>query len=176
MPIGFAAAAIFIFFANPNLRSLIVGGAVAIVGLLIRAWASGHIRKNAELAVGGPYAYTRNPLYVGSFLLGVGFTVAAWNLWLVLLFAALFLGIYLPVMRTEAVDVARLFPADYEKYAANVPLFAPRLFAWRNQNEAARNNFDLALYLKYREYRAALGLAAAWSILLAKAALTNHLF
>ncbi len=166
VPLGFLAAAAFIFFAAPVWWSLLWGGLIAITGLLVRAWAAGHIRKNQTLAVSGPYAHTRNPLYFGSFLLGVGFTVAAANVWLVLIFAALFLGIYLPVMRTEAVDVRGLFPADYKVYAANVPLFVPRLSAWR---QAAKNKFDFALYLKYREYRAALGLVAAWFLLLLKA-------
>ena len=166
VPLGFLAAAAFIFFADPVSWSLLWGGLIAVAGLLVRAWSAGHIRKNAELAVSGPYSHTRNPLYFGSFLLGVGFTVAAANVWLVLIFAALFLGIYLPVMRTEASDVRALFPVDYEDYAANVPLFVPRLFAW---GAAAKNKFDFALYLKYREYRAALGLVAAWCLLLLKA-------
>lgn len=167
MPLGFLSAAAFIFFARPNFLSLIAGGVIAILGLLMRAWASGHIRKNAQLAVSGPYAHTRNPLYFGSFLLGLGFCIAAANVFLVLLFAALFLGIYLPVMKTEAADVGKLFPVNYEKYAANVPLFFPRLIAWRG--EGAEKKFDFNLYLKYREYRAALGLLAAWSLLFVKA-------
>ena len=145
---------------------------MAVVGLLIRAWAAGHIRKNAALAVSGPYAHTRNPLYLGSFILGLGFTIAAANVWLILLFAALFLGIYLPVMRIEARDVATLFPADYQAYAGNVPLFVPRIIGWREPEEKtpAVNKFDFNLYLKYREYRAALGLLAAWGVLFVKAA------
>lgn len=169
VPLGFLAAAAFIFFADPVWWSLLWGGLIAVAGLLVRAWSAGHIRKNQTLAVSGPYAHTRNPLYFGSFLLGVGFTVAAANVWLVLIFAALFLGIYLPVMRAEAREVRALFPADYEVYAAHVPLFAPRFFAWR---AAAKNKFDFALYLKYREYRAALGLVAAWFLLLLKASVS----
>lgn len=170
VPLGFLCAALFVFFARPTVLSLAIGGAIAILGLLVRAWAAGHIRKNQTLAVSGPYARTRNPLYFGSFLLGLGFTVAAANVWLVLLFAALFLGIYLPVMRTEASDVQTLFPGDYAEYARNVPLFFPRVFAWRrSERSAAQNKFDFALYLKYREYRAALGLLFAWGLLLLKA-------
>lgn len=166
MPLGFLSAAAFIFFASPVVWSLIAGGAVAVVGLLIRAWASGHIRKNAALAVSGPYAHTRNPLYLGSFLLGLGFTIAAANVWLVLLFAAWFLGIYIPVMKIEAQDVNKLFPEDYASYSENVPLFFPRLTAWRGGDE---KRFDFNLYLKYREYRAALGLFAALFLLFLKA-------
>ncbi|MEP6922900.1 MAG: isoprenylcysteine carboxylmethyltransferase family protein [Pyrinomonadaceae bacterium] len=169
VPLGFLCGIAFVLLAKPNLLSLIMGGSVALIGLLVRAWAAGHIRKNAALAISGPYARTRNPLYLGSFILGLGFTIAGANVWLILLFAALFLGIYLPVMRIEARDVAALFPADYEHYAENVPLFVPRLTAWQPGDEQkSLHKFDFSLYLKYREYRAALGLLAAWSLLFVK--------
>src|SRR5688572_10515834 len=125
--------------ANPRPRTLAIGGAVAVCGLLVRAWASGHIRKNDALAVSGPYAHTRNPLYLGTFILGLGFTVAAAGSWLVFgvlaaLFAALFLGIYLPVMRVEALTLAELFGEDYRRYAAAVPLLFPRLTPYADGN------------------------------------------
>ena len=98
VPLGFACAAVFIVLARPTRLSLAAGGGVALVGLALRAWASGHIRKNDRLAVSGPYAHTRNPLYLGSFILGLGFTVAAASSPLLFLLlggrsAALFLGI-----------------------------------------------------------------------------------
>ena len=165
VPLGFVLSVAFLVFAQPKPLSLLIGGAIAVAGLLIRAWASGHIRKNQTLAVSGPYAYTRNPLYLGSFILGVGFTIAAGLWWLALLFVILFLGIYLPVMRVEAEELTQIFGADYEKYAARVPLFFPRPAA----NEKSETNFDFALYLRYREYQAALGLIFAWTVLLVKA-------
>jgi hypothetical protein len=137
---------------------------------MIRAWASGHIRKNAVLAVSGPYAYTRNPLYLGSFLLGLGFTVSGATWWLVALFAAWFLGLYIPVMKKEAQDLRQIFSEDYEKYAEAVPLFVPRVTAFRDGN-ASEIRFDPNLYLRYREYRAAIGLVAALGLLALKAAL-----
>src|SRR5437868_3486299 len=94
IPLGFLFAAVFLVFAKPSLLSMLIGSGIALVGLAIRAWASGHIRKARVLAVTGPYAYTRNPLYVGTFLLGLGFTVASGVWWLAILFAALFIGIY----------------------------------------------------------------------------------
>ena len=106
MPLGFLCGAAFIFFARPTPRALLIGASVSLLGLALRAWAAGHIRKNAQLATSGPYAFTRNPLYLGSFLLGLGFTIASGRVILGLLFAALFLGIYLPVMRVEASHVA----------------------------------------------------------------------
>lgn len=165
VPLGFLFAAVFLIFAKPEPLTLAIGGAIAVVGLFIRAWAAGHIRKNQVLAISGPYAYTRNPLYLGSFILGVGFTIAAGVWWLGLVFVALFLGIYLPVMRVEAEELTHIFGADYTEYAKRVPLFFPRLAA----NEKSETNFDFALYWRYREYQAALGLVSAWAILLAKA-------
>jgi protein-S-isoprenylcysteine O-methyltransferase Ste14 len=164
VPLGFLFAIIFLVFAKPAVTPLIAGAVVSVFGILIRAWASGHIRKNQNLAVSGPYAYTRNPLYLGSFLLGVGFTVASGVWWLALIFIVLFLGIYLPVMRVEAEDLTQIFGADFEEYKRNVPLFVPRLTAWKNSSE----KFDFQLYLRYREYRAAFGLVFAWSVLAAK--------
>ena len=152
-------------FAKPAPSTLLAGAIVSIFGILIRAWASGHIRKNKTLAVSGPYAFTRNPLYLGSFLLGVGFTIASGVWWLALIFIILFLGIYLPVMRVEAEDLTQIFGADFEEYKRAVPLFFPRLRAWKRSVE----KFDFQLYLRYREYRAAFGLVFAWSVLAAKA-------
>ncbi|MGH9944184.1 MAG: methyltransferase family protein [Pyrinomonadaceae bacterium] len=178
VPLGFMCAAVFMVLARPRAATLAVGGAVAVVGLLVRAWASGHIRKNAALAVSGPYAYTRNPLYLGSFILGLGFTItASGNWWLLALlsgiFVALFLGIYLPVMRVEAGTLAELFGEDYGRYARHVPLFFPRFRPYPEGTGTGIVGFDPSLYLRYREYRAALGLLVAWGALAAKAALMN---
>jgi protein-S-isoprenylcysteine O-methyltransferase Ste14 len=168
VPLGFLCGALFVLFARPRALTLAIGGLVALLGLALRAWAAGHIRKNAELAVSGPYAYTRNPLYLGSFLLGIGFTVASGQVLLGLLFAALFLGIYLPVMHVESATLAGLFGEDYERYSSAVPLFLPRLLPYRDE-ERPDMKFDASLYLRYREYRAALGLVIAWSLLALKA-------
>ena len=168
VPLGFLCGALFLIFARPRPLSLAIGGAVALVGLTLRAWAAGHIRKNAQLATSGPYAYTRNPLYLGSFLLGVGFTIASAQPLLGILFAALFLGIYLPVMRVEAATLAELFGEDYTRYARAVPLFAPRLRPYSDE-KTGDARFDVSLYLRYREYRAALGLLIAWGLLALRA-------
>jgi protein-S-isoprenylcysteine O-methyltransferase Ste14 len=165
VPLGFLFAIIFLIFAKPEPVTLIIGALVSVIGILIRAWASGHIRKNQNLAISGPYAFTRNPLYLGSFLLGVGFTIASGVWWLALVFIVLFLGIYLPVMRVEAEDLTQIFGTDFVEYKENVPLFFPRPTAWKKSVE----KFDFQLYLRYREYRAAFGLVFAWSVLAAKA-------
>src|SRR5215204_3303413 len=147
VPLGFLCGVAFIFFARPTPRALLIGASVSLLGLAVRAWAAGHIRKNAQLATSGPYAFTRNPLYLGSFLLGLGFTIASGRLLLGLLFAALFLGIYLPVMRVEATHITELFGKQYETYRRAVPLFFPRITPF-GESESAENRFDAALYLR----------------------------
>ena len=167
VPLGFLCAALFLVFAKPTPKALLIGASVSILGLALRAWSAGHIRKNAQLATSGPYAFTRNPLYLGSFLLGLGFTIASGRLVLALVFAALFLGIYLPVMRVEASTMGQLFGSQYDTYKRSVPLFFPRITPFRESGTAA-NRFDGTLYMRYREYRAALGLVIAWGLLLIK--------
>lgn len=167
MPLGFACAAVFLLLAKPTVRSLAIGGAISLFGLALRAWAAGHIRKNESLATTGPYGYTRNPLYLGSFLLGLGFTIASGRWVLGFLFGLLFLGIYFPVMRVEASTLSRTFGKDYQRYAQAVPLFFPRLTRYKAADNETK--FDRALYLRYREYRAALGVLLAWSVLAIKA-------
>jgi len=166
VPLGFACAALFFLLAQPRPATLIVGGLVALPGLALRAWATGHLRKNDALANTGPYAYTRNPLYLGSFVIGLGFTIAAGRLVLGLVFAALFLGIYVPVMRVETRTLDELFGKNYQDYAAAVPLFLPRVTGYRAA--AAKAKFDPALYRRYREYQAAIGLVVAWLVLAIK--------
>jgi protein-S-isoprenylcysteine O-methyltransferase Ste14 len=168
VPLGFLFAAVFLFFAQPTLLTLLIGAIIAIIGLLIRAWASGHIRKNQTLAISGPYAYTRNPLYVGSFVMGLGFTIASGKWWLAILFAILFLGIYLPVMRVEAKELTEIFGDTFAEYAKEVPLFIPRLSRYKDENSSSKG-FELELYLRYREYQAALGVGLALIILALKA-------
>jgi protein-S-isoprenylcysteine O-methyltransferase Ste14 len=166
VPLGFLIAPIFVLLARPRPWTLAVGGVIGLLGLGLRAWASGHLRKNDALATTGPYAYTRNPLYLGSFLIGIGFTVAAGRWALALLFAALFLGIYVPVMRVESATLEELFGHKYRRYAQAVSLFIPRPRPYR---ERVRAQFDATLYKRYREYQAALGFVIAWTLLALKA-------
>ena len=168
VPLGFLCAGAFIVLSRPRPLTILLGGLVSLLGLAIRAWSAGHIRKNEALAVSGPYAFTRNPLYLGSFVLGLGFTIGSGRWELDIVFAALFLGIYLPVMRVESRTLAEMFGEDYRQYALQVPLFFPRLKRY-DDGTAAPMGFDRSLYLRYREYRAALGLFAAWVALAIKA-------
>jgi protein-S-isoprenylcysteine O-methyltransferase Ste14 len=158
VPLGFLFAAAYFWFARPTWISLGAGFAVAAVGVLVRALASGHIRKNAELATAGPYAYTRNPLYLGSIIIAIGFIIAARNLWIGIGALAMFAFIYLPVIAAEEKYLRSAFPG-YARYADEVPRFLPRLTPYRA--EAAVDDgsayFSSALYLRHREYNAALG-------------------
>lgn len=158
VPLGFLFAAAYFWFARPTWLSLGTGFAVAAVGVLIRALASGHIRKNAALATTGPYAYTRNPLYLGSIIIAIGFIIAARNLWIGIGALAMFAFIYLPVITAEEKYLRSAFPG-YGQYANEVPRFLPRLTPYRAANEADDGSvhFSSALYLRHREYNAALG-------------------
>src|SRR5262245_28228432 len=166
VPLGFLCAAIFLVLAKPTPKALLIGAVVSLFGLGIRGWAAGHIRKNPQLEVSGPYAFTRNPLYLGSFILGFGFTIASGRWELAVVFGVLFLGIYFPVMRVEASTLTELFGEEYRRYQNAVPLFFPRITPYQPPDTDSLK-FDGSLYLRYREYRAALGLVAAWSLLLA---------
>jgi len=180
VPAGFLLAPVLFISAQPTYGSLIAGAFVAISGLAIRAWASGHLRKNEKLTTSGPYAHTRNPLYLGTFLLGTGVAISGGTPWFVGLFMALYLFIYVPVMFAEADTMRRLFKGEYEDYSRHVPLFLPRATAYHTpevypgetkdvQPEMpARNRFESALYRRHREYRAALGLIVVYVLLAAK--------
>jgi protein-S-isoprenylcysteine O-methyltransferase Ste14 len=173
VPLGFVCAAIFFLLSRPRPLTLAIGAGIAVPGLILRAWATGHLRKNDALAETGPYAYTRNPLYLGSFLIGVGFTIASGRFVLGFVFAALFLGIYVPVMRVESATLAELFGESYERYLKAVPLFLPRFSPYRDQTkEMAR--FDGSLYKRYREYQAAMGSVIAWVLLALKAFISSR--
>jgi protein-S-isoprenylcysteine O-methyltransferase Ste14 len=165
--VGFITAILFVFLSRPTWQSLAAGVPIALCGALVRAWASGHLRKNAELAVSGPYAFTRNPLYFGSFVMATGCAVCGGSLWVGLWLTALFLAVYLPVMQTEAAHMRRLFAGDYETWAANVPFFVPRATPYRN---GQTRRFDPQQYMRHREYRAAIGLAIVLAALSLKAA------
>src|ERR1017187_5498315 len=126
VPLGFLLAVFYFWLARPSWRSMALGAIVVVPGLLVRALASGNVRKNESLATSGPYAYTRNPLYLGSLLIGLGFAVAARSWWVGVALVAMFFVIYLPVIRDEETFLRRTFP-EFEEYARRVPRMLPRL-------------------------------------------------
>lgn len=163
VPLGFLFAAAYIWLARPSKTSIIIGTAVAAIGLVIRALASGHVQKNEVLTVSGPYAYTRNPLYFGSIILAGGFLIAARSWWIVLIAAALFFVIYLPVIRSEENFLRQRFP-EFADYARHVPRLLPRVTAYQSSSAA----FSWHLYIKHREYNAAIGMLCLIGVLIAK--------
>ncbi|MFZ0952477.1 MAG: isoprenylcysteine carboxylmethyltransferase family protein [Candidatus Sulfotelmatobacter sp.] len=170
VPLGFLFAVFYFWVARPTWRSMALGAIVVVPGLVIRALASGHVRKNESLATSGPYAYTRNPLYLGSLMMGLGFAVAArsWEVGAAL--AVMFFAIYLPVIRDEEAFLRRTFP-EFEEYARRVPRMFPRLITPRSDKQnAAGAEFSLDLYLKHREYNALLGVVAMTAALIIKRA------
>jgi len=156
---------LIIVLAKPTWSSILGGLAICALGLLIRAWASGHIKKEKELAMTGPYRYTRNPLYLGNFILGVSVAVGTNSWWCVLIFAVYFLVFYPPVIKEERERMKRLFPAKYDEYKKHVPLFFPKL---KPLFSASPIKFSWSLYKKNREYRALLGSFIFWAILVGK--------
>src|SRR5690348_3134898 len=126
VPLGFVLAALYLWLARPAWSSIVLGGAVALAGLALRAAASGYITKNSALTTTGPYAYTRNPLYLGSVLLAAGFALAARSWWIALALVLMFALIYLPVVRGEEAYLRSRFP-EFDDYMRRVPRFLPRL-------------------------------------------------
>lgn len=173
VPLGFAFAAAYLWFADPVWISILVGSGVILLGLGIRASASGHIRKNAQLATSGPYAYTRNPLYLGSIIIAAGFVVAARNLWIGAAAVAMFLAIYLPVILAEENYLRSAFPG-YSEYAARVPRLLPRSTPYRATLDGGLAQFSRELYMRHREYNSILGSALMLGALVLKLLLVRH--
>jgi protein-S-isoprenylcysteine O-methyltransferase Ste14 len=170
VPLGFAFAVLYFWLARPCGRSLVFGAILIVPGLLLRALASGHVRKNEALATTGPYAYTRNPLYLGSLLMGVGFAIAARSWWVGVILLVMFFAIYLPVIRDEENYLRQKFP-EFEEYARRVPRMFPRMFPKtepRSRERQSADGFSFELYLKHREYNALLGALAMVGGLIAK--------
>jgi len=167
VPLGFLFAVLYFWLARPSWGSLVLGAIVVVPGLVIRALASGHVRKNEALTTSGPYAYTRNPLYLGSLVIGLGFCAAARSWWVGLALVVMFFAIYVPVIRDEETFLRRTFP-EFEEYARRVPRMLPRFTARSSEESAASAGFSLDLYLKHREYNSLLGAVGMMAALIAK--------
>jgi protein-S-isoprenylcysteine O-methyltransferase Ste14 len=167
VPLGFVFALMYFWLAHPSWRSIAAGASLVVPGLLIRALASGHVRKNEALATSGPYAYTRNPLYLGSLLMGVGFAIAARSWWIGAGLIVMFFAIYIPVIRDEEAFLRQKFP-EFEQYAQHVPRVFPRVVSSSKSGDEASTGFSQYLYLKHREYNALLGALAMMAALVFK--------
>jgi protein-S-isoprenylcysteine O-methyltransferase Ste14 len=188
VPLGFVSAALYLFELwrrAPRPAAVAWSLALVLPGLWLRGYASGYVKKNRELTQTGPYAHTRNPLYLGSMLAAAGFAVALESWVLALVLAVGFALIYIPVIASEERFLRAAFP-EFDAYRRNVPRLIPRLLPHRPSQlkqpgtaaaEAlsagsgegaapASQGFSLALYRKHREYNAAIGAALLYLSLL----------
>ncbi len=163
VPLSFTFAVLYLWLSRPTAKSIVFGALVAIPGLLIRALASGHVQKNEQLTTSGPYAYTRNPLYLGSMVLAGGFAIAARSWVIVAAMSIIFIAIYLPVIWSEEAFLRRNF-AEFDAYASRVPRLLPRISAVGHQEVG----FSWDLYRKHREYNAILGAVVMFAALASK--------
>ena len=171
VPMGFVFSAVFLWWAQPTVNTLLLSLVVVLPGLWLRGYAAGYVRKNAELTMSGPYGYTRNPLYLGSMMISFGFGAASGTWWLILLLGVLFLGIYLPTIYGEEVYLKAHF-AEFEEYASRVPRLLPR---WKAATGgASAGKFSPALYRHHREYNACMGAGAVYLALVMKLWAKSH--
>jgi protein-S-isoprenylcysteine O-methyltransferase Ste14 len=172
VPLGFGYGLLFLYLATPRPGFFSVGILLAGLGLALRVWASGYLNKGRELATSGPYSWTRNPLYLGSFVMGLGFTVAAASLWLTVLFLVLFVAVYLPVMKREERELTQAFGSDYSVYRDTVALFLPVSSPVHSQPKPAasaqKGNFHWKKVISNREYNAVLGFFLVTALIWAK--------
>ncbi len=171
--IGYPVALAYLILARPTPRSLAIGALVGALGIVIRAWAAGYLRKHEALAVSGPYAFTRNPLYFGSVILGAGFVVAGDSLWAAIIVAAYLALFYPAVMEREESELHAHYGDAFLEYAARVPLFWPRVRLAPQPRESSPK-FSSQLYRRNREYQAALGFLVGLALLCAKMLFLPH--
>lgn len=167
VPLHFVLAVVVVGFARPTPALLGIGAALVAVGLAVRAWAAGHLRREQPLTVSGPYAYLRHPLYFGSACILAGFAVAAGRAWLGALVGLYFVLLFVPVMRREERERRARAPELYPDYARRVPTFFP----WRGRYASPGGvpaRFAWDLYRANREWRAAAGCAVLLAVLYAK--------
>ncbi len=168
VPLGAVIALAVLILARPTPVIMITGIALAAVGELVRIWASGFIRKNAALATSGPYRYTRNPLYVGNLLAGIGVVVASGNWWLAAVYAVYYAVTYSATITRETAILNELFPREFMNYCQFVPAFFPRLWKSSLLPPESSLQFDSGLVWKNREYRALISLVLIFIIFLIK--------
>jgi len=174
VPLGFVFAAIFLWFARPTAQTLALSLLLVAPGVWLRGYASGYVKKNSELTQTGPYAYTRNPLYLGSMMIAFGFAAASGRWELLLALVVLFLIIYLPTILSEEQFLRATFP-DFDDYAARVPRLLPRLTVARTSAQApVGGTFSMELYRRHREYNCCIGAAAIYAALLIRLYFSTH--
>ena len=163
VPLGFVFAAVFLWLAQPTAKTMLLSLLLVVPGVWLRAYAAGYVRKNAELTFTGPYAYTRNPLYLGSMLIAFGFAAASGSWAILIALTTLFAVIYIPTIQSEEAYLREHF-TGFNEYAAKVPRLLPRLTAASfpaNQN-ASGGRFSWQQWQHHREYNALMGAVAIY--------------
>jgi protein-S-isoprenylcysteine O-methyltransferase Ste14 len=174
VPLGFVFAAVFLWLAQPTVKTMPLSLLLVVPGVWLRAYAAGYVRKNRELTRTGPYAYTRNPLYLGSMMIAFGFAVAAAS-WIILVsLAVLFAVIYIPTIQGEEGYLREHF-AGFDEYAAKVPRLLPRLTpaSFPANENASGGRFSAEQWRHHREYNALMGAGAIYLALAVRLYL-NH--
>jgi len=159
---GTVLGIIFLLLMHPSMRSIWLGGVVSLAGGLLRFWASGHIVKGRVLTRSGPYAFSRNPLYLGSFFMALGIIIGGQGYWLLPVFGLFYLTFYLPVMRAEEQELLNGYGDAFIEYSKRVPLFFP---CFRPPGYPV-SGFDWSRVARNREYRAVIGLILAEAFLI----------
>jgi len=175
VPLGFVFAGVFLWLARPTGKTMLLSLLLVVPGVWLRAYAAGYVRKNSELTRTGPYAYTRNPLYLGSMMIAFGFAAAAGSWILLIVLAVLFAAIYVPTIQGEEGYLRERF-AGFEEYAAKVPRLLPRLTAAEfpaNEN-ASGGRFSWQQWRHHREYNALMGAGAIYLALAVRLFLQHH--
>jgi protein-S-isoprenylcysteine O-methyltransferase Ste14 len=175
VPLGFVFAGVFLWLARPTEKTMLLSLLLVVPGVWLRAYAAGYVRKNAELTRTGPYAYTRNPLYLGSMMIAFGFAAAAASWIILIVLAVLFAAIYIPTIQGEEGYLREHF-AGFAEYAAKVPRLLPRLTAAEfpaNEN-ASGGRFSWQQWRHHREYNAFMGAGAIYLALAVRLFLHHH--
>jgi protein-S-isoprenylcysteine O-methyltransferase Ste14 len=171
--LGYPLAIVVLGLARPTPQSIAAGALVGAIGLWLRAYAAGYLHKQEILSVTGPYAYTRNPLYLGSAVLAGGVAVATRSWIAAALLFTYFAVFYSFVMRREERELSTRHGGAFEEYAKAVPLFFPRLTATK-LGGGAGESFSFAQYMKNHEWQAAAGFLSLLFALLVISLLRLH--
>ncbi len=178
VPLGFVTAGLYLFELwrrAPQPAAIAWSLVLVLPGLWLRAYAAGYVKKNRELTQTGPYAYTRNPLYLGSMMIAAGFALALLSWPVALVLAIGFAVIYIPVIASEERFLRATF-ADFDDYCRRVPRLIPHPFqSSRPKSKSAPGAFSMSLYRKHREYNAGIGAALLYLSLLLLHPLLQHL-
>jgi len=162
--LGYPLAIAVLWFSQPLPSSILCGGLVGFIGLSLRAYAAGYLHKQQVLTVTGPYAYTRNPLYLGSAMLALGAAIATRSAVSALALLGYFALFYSIVMRREEQELRVRHGEPFEQYARSVPLFFPQLVP-RRATFPSSDKFSFAQYKKNHEWQAAVGFLLLLAVL-----------